>query len=184
MQFVDENELTQHQKVHRVTADNQSARSCEKDYDLVESTRKNYLKVLSFTPKALMLDPVTFLDQYLESISSLLQTDLETQSSIKFQLSLSLSVKLFKLTTEIEIDTSFISKMQTLHSDGLTPAIYTDLEHQILKKFETFCQHGSGWTVKKNIKLESEVCKTYTNQSWNLYSNSKNVRQQPCSPRY
>ena len=51
LQFVDENELTQHQKVHRVTADNQSARSCEKDYDLVESTRKKYLKVLSLLQK-------------------------------------------------------------------------------------------------------------------------------------
>ena len=88
----------------------------------------------------MMLDPMTFLDQYFETISSLLQTDLETQSSIKFQHSL--CVKLFKPTTEIEIDTCFISKMQTLYSDGLTPAIYTDLKHQILKKFGTFCQHG------------------------------------------
>ena len=43
--------------------------------------------------------------------------------------------------------------MQTLYSDGLTPAIYTDLKHQILKKFENFCQHGSGWTVKKILNL-------------------------------
>ena len=151
-QFVNETEVKQNQKVHRVTADNETARSCEEDdYRLVESTRKNYLKVLSFTPKALILDPVTFLDQYFERISSLVQTDLETQSSIKFQLSL--CVKLFKPTKEIEIDTCFISKMQTLYSDGLTPAIYTDLKHQILKKFENFCQHGSGWTVKKILNL-------------------------------
>ena len=97
---------------------------------------------LSFTPKALMLDPVTFLDQHFEPISSLLQIDLETQSSNKLQFSQ--RVKLFQPTTEIEVDTCFISKMQTLYSNGLTPTTYTDLKHPILKKFENFCQYGSG----------------------------------------
>ena len=69
------------------------------------------------------------------------------------KIQLFLCVFLYKPTTQLEIATCFNSKMQAVYSEGLSSETFNEIKNHILKQFENFCQHGSGWSVKKILKL-------------------------------
>ena len=121
------------------------------DYDFEENTTRNYLKVFSFKPKSTILHPIIFLNNFYPILHSLIIKNLQEATSLKIQLSL--CVLLYKPTTELEIETCFNSKMQAVYSEGLSSETFNEIKHHILKQLENFCQHGSGWSVKKILKL-------------------------------
>ena len=121
------------------------------DYDLEENSRRNYLKVIAFKPKTTIQDPTVFLNGLFSDIHTLINKNLKHTASLKVQLSL--HVTLYKPETEMKIETCFNSKMQTIYAEGLTAETFDEYKNQILKRLESFSQHGSGWTVDKILKL-------------------------------